>query len=493
MRCPSFSDLRERIRVAVRRRLGIDTRTLAAFRVSLGLVVLVNLAARTRDLRAFYTGEGALPSTAVQGYTTLSRYSLYAVSDSVVFVALLFVVTAALAVALVVGYRTRLASVGVLLLVFSLNARNPLAMNGGDALLTRLLFWSVFLPLGARWSVDSRRDERDYGGRVTSVATAALSVQVVVVYVVNAVFKLRSDIWMSGDAVTEVFALTAYTTPLGSFLAEIPDLLVLLNYSWVALLVASPLLLVLTGRLRAVLIALFVGAQLGLLLTMELAVFPLVSVVGLVALTPSVVWDLLSGRVPPRGRNVRFLDEATPRKRGFGVPRPSVDTAVLHRCYRTVAPPVVAVCLVAVLLTNASAMGYVETDATDGMSDRIDGLERYVGYKWSLFAPYPPTTDRWYVFRGETASGDVVDPLRLAPYEMDLRPDPFPNARWRKYLDGIHTNDAPRLREHLGEYLCDRWNRRKDDALKGVGMRFATVGTDGPETTEVFHRSCAAP
>ena len=138
MELSSVSKMRETVRVGVRRRLGIDTRALAAFRVALGLVVLVNLAARTRDLRAFYTGDGAVPLSAVQGYTTLSRYSLYALSDSFAFVGFLFAVTAVFAVALVIGYRTRLASVG------------------------------VFLPLGARWSVDASRSAEDSAERVTA-------------------------------------------------------------------------------------------------------------------------------------------------------------------------------------------------------------------------------------------------------------------------------------------------------------------------------------
>ena len=494
------SELRGRLADGVRRRFGIDTRTLAAFRIALGAVVLVNLAARTRDLVAFYTGGGVLPNAAVQEHTTLSRYSLYAVSDSFFFVVLLFVVTAVFAVGLIVGYRTRLASVGVFVLVFSLNARNPLVMNGGDALFSRLLFWGVFLPLGARWSVDARRDgggnEDERGtrsrSRVTTVATVAVMMQVVVVYATNAVFKLRSDPWMSGEAVREVFALTAYTTPVGSFLAGYPDLLVLLNYLWVGLLVASPLLLVLTGWRRATLAATFAVSHLALLLTMNLTVFPLISVAGLVVFTPASFWDFCA-TIPsrfrrPLRRSLVFADRILPRARPRLVRLLSSNAprdVPFARWRRRAVSFFVAVCLFTVLFTNASAVGYVDTP------EAADEVEEYVGQKWSLFAPYPPTTDRWHTFRGETTSGDVVDPLRLSPYEQDLRPDPYPNARWRKYLDAVQENDVAYLDAPLVRYLCERWNRRHDDELTNVEGYY--VEYDGTaDKTRFIRGSCPA-
>lgn len=489
-------ELRGRLADGVRRRFGIDTRTLAAFRIVLGVVVLVNLAARTRDLVAFYTGGGVVPNAAVQEHTTLSRYSVYAVSDSFLFVVLLFLVTAVFAVALVVGYRTRLASVAVFVLVFSLNARNPLVMNGGDALFSRLLFWGVFLPLGGRWSVDAFRYDSgnaDEGSirtdsRVTTVATAAVMVQVVVVYATNAVFKLRSDPWMSGEAVREVFALTAYTTPVGSVLAGFPDLLVLLNYLWVALLVASPLLLVLTGWRRAALAATFAVSHLALLLTMNLTVFPLISVAGLVVFTPPSVWDVCATMPSrfrrPHRRFLVFADRILPRLRLLGgLSLDAPQGASFGRWRRRAVSFFVAVCLFTVLFTNASAVGYLDTP------EAADEVEEYVGQKWSLFAPYPPTTDRWHTFRGKTTSGDVVDPLRLSPYEQDLRPNPYPNARWRKYLDAVQENDVAYLDAPLVRYLCERWNRRHDDEL--IRLEGYYVEYDGTaEKTRFVEGSC---
>ena len=206
METERISGLYDRLRVGTRERLGIDTRTLAAFRVSIGVVVLVNLAMRSRDLTAFYTDGGVLPPSVIgEQFSGLPRYSLHALDGSFEFQAFLFLVTAVFAVALIVGYRTRVAVVAVFVLVVSLNSRNTLLMNSGDKLLTRVLFWSVFLPLGERWSLDARRQKQAGGDRgrdvvvtVATVATAGLLAQVVVVYAVNGVFKLRNEDWVSG-------------------------------------------------------------------------------------------------------------------------------------------------------------------------------------------------------------------------------------------------------------------------------------------------------
>ena len=61
------------------RRLEIDLRALAAFRIALGTLVIVDLLLRSRHLTAFYTNDGVLPLEALfSDYSSV--YSLHAVS-----------------------------------------------------------------------------------------------------------------------------------------------------------------------------------------------------------------------------------------------------------------------------------------------------------------------------------------------------------------------------------------------------------------------------
>jgi hypothetical protein len=77
-----------------------------------------------------------------------------------------------------------------------LHARNPLVLQGGDVLFRMLLFWSIFLPLGARCSLDAlrRRSAEPLPDRVSSPCTLALMLQVCFVYWFAAAIK-SDPVW----------------------------------------------------------------------------------------------------------------------------------------------------------------------------------------------------------------------------------------------------------------------------------------------------------
>ena len=59
---------------------------------------------------------------------------------------------------LVLGWKTRFATIASWVLLLSLQNRNTMILSGEDNLALLLLFWGMFLPLGARYSVDSALD-----------------------------------------------------------------------------------------------------------------------------------------------------------------------------------------------------------------------------------------------------------------------------------------------------------------------------------------------
>src|SRR5215204_111479 len=114
---------------------GADLRSLAAFRIVLALLVLADLAGKSTDLYAHYTDRGVLPrSVLVEELLTPWEFSLNLMNGELFFQALLFAVAALVALALLVGYRTRLVIVVVWILVLSIQLRNPLVLNIGDVL-----------------------------------------------------------------------------------------------------------------------------------------------------------------------------------------------------------------------------------------------------------------------------------------------------------------------------------------------------------------------
>ena len=498
-------------REAIARRVGVDVRALAAFRITLGLLLLADLLLRSAHLTAFYTDAGVLPRSALRElYPTFARFSIHALSGDARVQIALFLLAGICAASLLVGYRTRPALLVSWILLVSLHARNPFVLNGGDSLLRRLLFWGLFLPLGGRWSIDALRARRSAGdgssgiaerlealgaldrspGRVASAASAGLLCQVVIVYAVNAAFKHRGDLWMRGDAVRYVFSLEQFTVRLGDFVAGYAGLLTVLDWTWMALVSGSVLLILLTGRARALFASLFVGAHLGMALTLKLGLFPFISIAALLPFLPSFAWDALPvPRSPRLTRAIRALDRALPR-----LPEPSLPPT-LARGARRLASVVLASLLVLLIVWNAIGLGYV------AMPEDVDPGVDPTQYRWNMFAPEPLGVDGWYVVSGQLASGGEVDVLRASPVRWDRPPSvdrAYPSARWRKYMvDRLWADDNGVLQRYFAAHLCQRWNADHEDRLRELTLTYVEQPTrlDGPEPTrrdEMLTHSCSA-
>ena len=110
---------------------------------------------RSRDLATFYTDSGVMARQFWIDVTQRWLWSIHAASGQSWWQIILFVLAGCFAFGLIIGYRSRLMAVLTFVLLASLQNRNALLMQGGDLLLVVMCFWSVFLPLGARYSVDS--------------------------------------------------------------------------------------------------------------------------------------------------------------------------------------------------------------------------------------------------------------------------------------------------------------------------------------------------
>lgn len=480
-----------RLREAVARRAAIDPRALAALRIALGALLFVDLVLRARFLETFYTDAGVLPrSLLADQFPAFARISLHALSGDLWLQAVLFVVAGALALSMLVGYRTRTVTLLSWVLLVSLHARNPMVLNGGDSVIRRLVFWSVFLPLGGRWSVDALRGRgATRFDRVASVASAALLIQVVLVYATNAVYKHRGPAWQDGTAIVHVMNLQEFTVLLGDYLVASPDLLRPLGYLWLVLVTVSPLLLFLTGHLRGLLATAFAGMHLGMLLTMKLGLFPLISITAFLVFVPPAWWDVVEGRVAdPIHRRVSdqlaTVSRPAPTRRSF---------SDLRRWAGRVATVVATVLLVAILVWNAMSVGLVATP--EPVRENVEPGQ----LTWNMFAPYPPTTSIWHVAPAELDSGERIDALQRAPVEW--HPDDpdqlYPSARWRKYLSDLTRENNDEGQAAFAEYLCSRWNADHSGENRMDRVRLVLVrepnNFSAPETTdrrELVTREC---
>lgn len=476
----------DRLARGVARRFEIDRRALAAFRIAVGTLLLADLGLRSRDLAAFYTDAGVLPREAL--FSTYGNvYSLHAISGEAWVQSLLFVLAGAFALAMTVGYRTRVATVASWLLLSSLQLRNPLVLNSGDALLRMLVFWGIFLPLDDHWAVGAERSDCDRSPAV-SIATVALLCQVVLMYATNAVHKTRSDAWTSGEALVYVFTADQFTILLGdligNLLGELRALLEAFTILWVALLLAAPLLIVLTGKARTALATVFVGMHLGMVVTLDIGLFPLVVVAGLLPFYPPVVWEAVESLVA----RPRVADALRPRLRRIARPAKTLDRPERVKLSgRLGSPQLLAriragcvrglpyVCFALVLTSNAVAVDYAE------VPDVADPAVEAADQNWQMFAPNPVRTTRWFAAPGVLADGSEVDVLHGSQVELDRPPnvaDTYPTFRWRKYLSNVRSTDDGEYRAALGSYLCDRWNREHETRIVEVTIYALHERTD---------------
>jgi predicted DCC family thiol-disulfide oxidoreductase YuxK len=143
---------------ALSRFLSADLRSLALLRVYLGVVLIGDLLLRLGEVESLYSNDGVL-SNHFSLYRPLSphQFSLYVTFSSARDVTVAFLATLVVYVLFLVGYRTRLFQALSFICVTSLHARNLMAELPSDVPLHLWMAWSLFLPLGARFSLDSMR------------------------------------------------------------------------------------------------------------------------------------------------------------------------------------------------------------------------------------------------------------------------------------------------------------------------------------------------
>jgi hypothetical protein len=449
----------------VRARFEVDTRSLAAFRVALGLIILVDLVHRAPHIELFYTDAGVFPRDILAStYPTYSDLTLHGLSGSLWFQQVMFLLAGLFAVAMVLGYRTRLVTFVSLLLLFSLHGRNPLVLNGGDRLFRVLLIVALAAPIGERWSIDAVR-RGSARQTVASFGTAAVLAQPLAVFVSNAILKHQGDTWYTGEALEIAMHNDVMTIFLGDVVVEYPALMTVLNYGWVTLLAGSVLfLLVPVGRVRAVTTLAYVGAFAGMLLTMTVGLFPLLLTASVLPYLPTQFWDTLRARVPSRW--TQWLPEAQQlgplgrppverrllaglRSRGYG----SVSSVVTTS--GTTFMTVVGVAMLAWILVF-SAYDVSTYDPPDEIDNRL-----LTQQDWGLYTPNPNDGYSWFVSEARLADGTAVDAFGGGELTFDRPPDAaeeYETFRHRKYLQKVRGSgrdaiDGP-IANRYAEWGC---------------------------------------
>ena len=454
----------------VRDLFGIDTRSLAVFRIALAAAIVADLLIRAADLTALHTGDGVLPRALLDEQVRARAPALVPVLalvphlllDGAAGQALLFALAGAVAVLLAAGWRTRWMTVASWVLLMSLQARNPAVRNGGDEIFRLLLFWSMFLPLGTSWSLDARREGRPAPPRLlTGGAPAALLLQVALIYPFNALYK-DGAAWTTDFTALELFLGNAtWSAAAGTALLAWPGLLqamtaAILALEWCGWMLAfCP---VRHGPARTLAVLLFAGFHGGILVLSQIDFFAAVGIVAWTVFLPAWFWTRVAAvgrRGPP--------PEAAPARQP--VPRREGALALALLGY-------------VVFLNVTGYTGLFGRPAPAVL--QAPALVLQIDQQWNMFSPEPGRWSRFLAARGETAGGGTVDLLAdgQPPGAGDAMHPPsgrFARDRWRAYFGYLHRQPAEareRLGGRLAAWLGERWNAAHggDDRLERVRL-----------------------
>lgn len=492
------------LRKTVRSWFEVDLRALALMRIGFALNILVDLALRARDLTAFYTDQGVMPraswATATGGAW---KFCLHLAAGTKEEVAGLFMFHAVWAILLLLGWRTTLSTVICWLMTVSLQMRQLPACNGGDSLLRAMLFWGIFLPWGAVWSLDARRK----GGPTPqpagylSFGSCALVLQLCLIYWVPVALR-SSPLWWNGEAVQYSLLSLDLARDWGKALAAHSTFLKALGVSVIYSEVFGPLLLFspfFQQTLRAIVVCWFVLLHLGMMVTMDLGLFPLICIAAWLGLLPTCSLDSL-------GKMWTWVRSAGARKPNERISSDSESPSRLPIVLSAWRETCVAGFLVLVLLSN------LETVDRDRYRRFLPSLLRSVmngvrlNQYWALFTPGPPRYDGYFAAVATLKDGKKIDLLEASPSVRQRQTGHgslmWVDLRWRKYLGSLGKTasaSSDRIRDRrrfdLLNYLVKEWNRNCEPGRRVARVALTYVWRPitppdyGIRKTQILHQA----
>ena len=459
----------------------LDSRSLGVFRVALGLLVISKVVLCFSDTNLL---QGGLTNTPI-GSCAL----IWPLWKGIILLSSL---------CLIVGYFTRISTflcwVGTLL---SQNAY-PEFLQGGDALLRLLLFWSLFLPVNRKWSIDSFTPSEAVSDSRSTVRMAewAITFQVCFVYWFAGLLK-TDPLWkQTGDALFYALSIEHFTTPLGLWFHQFPGLLRTVTFAvpWFELL--GPLLLfvpVYRDLCRMTAVILFVTFHLiGMQLLLRIGLFPWVCATAWLAFIPKFFWDRIEVffKTPSEASEKREI--FIPKKRR----QVSSKTSRILDC---AGAGLVSVSFLDVTAWNVASL-YGEPALRWMQKHDFYGCTLRLDQRWNMYAPAPRKVHGWLVIPAELTDGSQVDlftgrevswkkPTDIGAY--------FGDDLWRRYLSNLFDDQDPEELQKYADYLVNRWNQshgseQKVAAVTIIFMRQETqpdLTVTEPEKQALYFRA----
>lgn len=457
----------------------LDTRSLALLRIGVGLVAFLSTMLQWPDAHLNYGVSGVMPAEAMLGaWGKAHLWTLHLVFQAGWWVHFLFFAAAACALLVTVGIWWRWSGFLLWLLLVSMSHRNPLVQNSGDGLLCMLLLWSLFLPCAEHFTL--QKNKRTGQPRmVVGFASAAIVLQFFYVYAVGALHKTGAA-WRSDyTAVWDSLQLQSFSTPLGDWLAQFPDLCALLTIGvfWSELLV--PVLLFVPYRVawwRLLAVAYSFALHAGMGSALYLKLFPLVGLVLALPLLPPVFWSWLQGKCTKSSNGFR-AEPRLERMRGAGEALSAL--LVILAAFSSLEN-----------VRNTGSLSRLGPYLPEALRPAWEEAGRFTSWflrsvhlqqKWKMFSPHPQVNDAYFIVEGTTEAGQKISlypgyerfPMSRNP--VYARPitgyGGHVTLRWRTYFKNISQSKHASQRRYCAAFLARLWNQSAPFSEQVVRVR----------------------
>lgn len=465
---------------------GIDHCSLFILRVGLAISILVHINDRVQPfddfigLHTFFSNKGIWPAT-------LAKQSLY--SDPLAFVLhfslddgcitgyiILFLIQAISACCIAVGWNTRFSTFLCCFIHAGTLRRNVVIGTRGEVFLGHIMMWSLFLPDSLCRLDDGSftlhhikelfRKRRE---PVTSVASAALSIQLGSMYLFSVAHKSFEAYVINADAVSTMLQYEGYTSfnPVAQNTLECPDLLLKLlsRMAFFAEMGFGAMLCLPLGnpiKIRGISHFVLCFMQLGIWAHLYLGTFQLDMLLVHLACLPYPIWDIFrrggpSGKAKKRTPDVSLFQETM---------------------------ALLLLILMQLLLINSleTPDDCPECAFTTSYGGRIIPRESFLGLfkrffmleqKWTMF----PMRMKYPRCKRHLLIGTLVDDTELNLFTLKKQPVNFTDAlrppsfedhikmfgwqSWRNFwawYDGVGRHDDEEIATNIARFQCYKYN-----------------------------------
>jgi len=491
----------DKLKIYFLRIFSFDYRSLAFFRILVWFIVMYDVVLGIRFLEVFHTDLGLMSlDILMTNYPDENIRAFHSISNNYWYQLILFCIHFVVAVFFTLWKRTKEMTVILWLFTCSMLWHNPQIINWADIVVKMLLFWSMFLPLWARWSfdfvenrakdkndLDSHRSNYLTTSNVCSRWTVALVMQLSVIYIVTAI--LKSDPIRTTEYTATYYALSldTFVKPIWSWLYQFPDIMKGMTRASINLELYGMFLLLVPRHnkvWRLIAITIFIMFHFGLFLTMRLETFPWIMIAARLSLLPSVfrnkIWDKVESflfRITFASRLYKYFENPLKlNNKAIEVKNDSneftntylVDNFVVYvQKYRWYITVFLVLCIWYVLAWNIRTTDFDRHDDWFPREvNRFGFLFRLDQYR-NMFSPYPFVDDGRTVVKWVLK--DWTD-VNLLDHNKEVSFDKpkfggtiYEHEKRRKVFTNLWMKSNSEYRQPMANYFCRKRNESHSD------------------------------